>query len=160
MVYFTGEKEWIQVSIKEVQVNIKTGLSGNIVFTIELDPGVDSFLNYNEEVHLDGLSTKRPVLKLLLDNDGLSGDQFLPLDGDLTIGHVKEEARPFDPEFQYQIGSSKNHGSGTGFVKAVLKTGNHAARVRSMSPADIQYAAQHLDAGLMHLMKYTFPEKG
>ena len=59
--------------------------------------------------------------------------------------------------FRYQISSAKGHGSGTGFVKAVLKSGSREARMRGMSDEDVAFAVEHLDAGLMRLMQYRLP---
>jgi hypothetical protein len=56
--------------------------------------------------------------------------------------------------FSYQINSAKSHGSGTGYVKAIFKTGDHAARVKSLTLDDVAYAGHHLDANLMQVFHY------
>lgn len=59
--------------------------------------------------------------------------------------------------FRYQVKSSKGHGSGAGLVKAVLKSGDLEARLRSMSDEDIAFAVEHLDDELMRLFHYSLP---
>lgn len=60
-------------------------------------------------------------------------------------------------KFTFQTASSKNHGSGTTFLKVVEKTGNAALRVAKMSRADLLYAQEHLDANLMRIFQYAYP---
>lgn len=59
--------------------------------------------------------------------------------------------------FTYQIDSAKKHGSHTNFVKAVLKSGDVYARLKSFTADDLEYAAKHLDADLMSAMHYSIP---
>ena len=58
---------------------------------------------------------------------------------------------------QYQLKTSKAHGSGTDFVKALIKTANAAARSNNLTTADLKYASQHLDSQLMELFQYHVP---
>jgi len=58
---------------------------------------------------------------------------------------------------QYQLKTSKAHGSGTDFVKAVAKTANAESRLHNMTQADKEFAQQHLDPDLMELFHYRGP---
>jgi hypothetical protein len=59
--------------------------------------------------------------------------------------------------FNYKLATSKSHGSGTDFVKAVIKTGDAVGRTKNMTAADLEYARQHLDKGLMSRLHYGLP---
>jgi hypothetical protein len=59
--------------------------------------------------------------------------------------------------FSYRLQTSKSHGSGTDFVKAVVKTGDAVGRTNNMTTADLEYARQHLDEGLMSRLRYRIP---
>lgn len=58
-----------------------------------------------------------------------------------------------DP-ISYQTKSSKSHGSGTDFLKAIFKSGNRTLRERHMTAEDKKYASIHFDNELMQLMNY------
>lgn len=60
-------------------------------------------------------------------------------------------------EFSYQTKSSKSHGSGTTFLKAIVKTGDVQNRVKRMSLDDLQFAAAHLDKELLDVFQYKLP---
>lgn len=64
---------------------------------------------------------------------------------------------PLAPKFVWQTRSSKNHGSGTNFVKAIWKTADRVGRVKSMTPADLDYARRYLDEHLLELFHYHLP---
>ena len=57
----------------------------------------------------------------------------------------------------YQVKSSKAHGSGTDYTKAIIKTADTKARPNNMTAADLAFAQQHLDPELMELFHYHFP---
>jgi len=57
----------------------------------------------------------------------------------------------------YQVSSSKLHGSGTDYTKAIIKTADTKARPNNMTAADLAFAEQHLDSELMELFHYHFP---
>jgi hypothetical protein len=59
--------------------------------------------------------------------------------------------------FSYKLKTSKSHGSGTDFVKAVVKTGDTIGRTKNMTAADLEYVRQHLDDGLMKMLRYRLP---
>lgn len=59
--------------------------------------------------------------------------------------------------YSLQTQSAKGHGSGTGFLKAIFKTGNATARTNQMTADDIQFAAENLDAELMKTFLYSIP---
>jgi hypothetical protein len=59
--------------------------------------------------------------------------------------------------FRFQLRTSKSHGSGTDFVKAVVKTGDAVGRTNSMTAADLEYARQHLGEELMSRFRYHVP---
>jgi hypothetical protein len=58
---------------------------------------------------------------------------------------------------QYQLKSSKSHGSGTDYIKALVKTADRAARSNNMTGGDLEFAAKHLDARLMKSFNYKKP---
>jgi len=58
---------------------------------------------------------------------------------------------------QYQLQSSKAHGSGTDYIKALIKTANAKARPNNMTEADLDYAQHNLDVRLMELFEYRHP---
>ena len=60
----------------------------------------------------------------------------------------------------YQVKSSKKHGSGSGFVKVLMKTSDAAHRLQNMTQADLEYATEHLDPFLMQTFNYRSPIDG
>jgi hypothetical protein len=58
---------------------------------------------------------------------------------------------------QYQLNTSKAHGSGTNYVKALVKTANAVARSKNMTNADLTYAEAHVDRHLMEIFQYNSP---
>jgi hypothetical protein len=54
-----------------------------------------------------------------------------------------------------ETGTSKNHGSGADFVKAVIKTGDLGMRLKHLTQPDLHYATEHLDAELMQAFRYN-----
>jgi hypothetical protein len=57
----------------------------------------------------------------------------------------------------YQLKTSKPHGSGTDFMKALIKTADAKARPHNMTVADLDFAREHLDTELMELFQYNVP---
>lgn len=60
---------------------------------------------------------------------------------------------------QYQLKSSKAHGSGTDYIKALGKTANSKLRSNNMTKQDLEYAYQHLEHRLMRTFHYHVPRK-
>jgi hypothetical protein len=60
--------------------------------------------------------------------------------------------------FKTETGSAKSHGSHTTFLKAIIKSGNVAARTVGLTRQDLDYAAQHLDVHLMNTFHYHVPD--
>lgn len=58
---------------------------------------------------------------------------------------------------QYQLATSKAHGSGTDYIAALVKTADADARPRNMTAVDLEYASNHLDERLMHAFHYVLP---
>jgi hypothetical protein len=58
---------------------------------------------------------------------------------------------------KYQLKSSKDHGSGTDYVKALIKTADAKSRPNNMTMDDLAYAYKHLDQRLMKTFHYHFP---
>lgn len=58
---------------------------------------------------------------------------------------------------RYQVASSKTHGSGTDYIKALIKTADAKGRPYNMTAADMEYATKHLDARLMVTFNYNVP---
>lgn len=81
-IYLSGEKEWIEVKNRTVDIrtDIITGIddpntgeeTGEIVFHLYLPPEVPAIRPYNEAVLQSGLATSHPVARFLFDNEGLS----------------------------------------------------------------------------------------
>jgi hypothetical protein len=57
-------------------------------------------------------------------------------------------------DIAHEIAPSKSHGSGTDFLKAILKSGNRTLRERALTDEDMAYAAIHLDHQLLDVMNY------
>lgn len=60
---------------------------------------------------------------------------------------------------RYQVNTAKSHGSGTNFVKAIVKTANKMARSQNMTQQDLEYAQRHLDRDMMELFRYRHPSE-
>ena len=58
---------------------------------------------------------------------------------------------------QYQLKSSKMHGSGTDYIKALVKTADANLRSNNMTREDLDYATKHLDPRLMNTFHYHIP---
>ena len=65
---------------------------------------------------------------------------------------------PNKERFRYKTDSAKKHGSGTTFIKALVKTANETRREQGLTLKDKIYAAQHLDPELMHAFQYRVIE--
>ena len=80
-VYLTGEEEWIEITDKQVEVK------NELVYTFTLQRDVPSILPYNEEVHQSGFDTEFPVVRFIMDNEGLDtlGDLDMSLDAGIEI---------------------------------------------------------------------------
>ena len=57
----------------------------------------------------------------------------------------------------YQLKTSKGHGSGTDYIKALVKTADAKVRANNMTIQDLDYASQHLDHRLMNTFRYLVP---
>ena len=60
---------------------------------------------------------------------------------------------------QYQLKSSKAHGSGTDYIKALGKTADANVRSNNMTIQDLDYADKHLDHRLMNTFHYHVPNQ-
>jgi hypothetical protein len=58
---------------------------------------------------------------------------------------------------QFQVKSSKSHGSGTDFIQAMIKTVDARLRLHNLTLQDREYAEQHLDPKLMKMFHYHGP---
>jgi hypothetical protein len=59
--------------------------------------------------------------------------------------------------YHYPTGKSKDHGSGTDYLKAMIKSGDPIARYHGYWLQDILYAAKHVDPDLMNVFQYQWP---
>lgn len=57
----------------------------------------------------------------------------------------------------YQVGSSKTHGSGSGFLHVLIKTANANHRLNNLTQADKEFAQEHFDPRIMDLFHYKGP---
>lgn len=64
---------------------------------------------------------------------------------------VKSEVA--DP-ITYRLETSKPHGSGTDYIKALTKTADGPKRQHNMTSEDLVFADTHLDSELMSLFHY------
>ena len=92
-IFLSGEKEWIEVSNKTVDIQ------NDLIYTLELSQEEDAVVPYNNDELEDGFNTELPVVKFVLDNEGLStlGDIDLNLAAD--IAEFDEETLYFPGEF-------------------------------------------------------------
>jgi hypothetical protein len=63
-----------------------------------------------------------------------------------------------NPDHYVQTSSSKSHGSGTDFTKAIIKTGDAKARLQMLTVEDLRFAAEYLDPELMSMFRYNTPQ--
>lgn len=63
------------------------------------------------------------------------------------------------PRLIFQLNTSKQHGSGTDFLKAISKTANAKVRLFNMTEEDFDFATKHLDSNLMTLFQYKHPHE-
>jgi hypothetical protein len=61
------------------------------------------------------------------------------------------------PDIVFQLHSSKQHGSGTDYIKAITKTADVNARSQNMTIHDFEFASIHLDPQLMKMFRYVHP---
>jgi hypothetical protein len=59
---------------------------------------------------------------------------------------------------QYQLKSSKSHGSGTDYIKALAKTADATVRSNNMTVQDLEYAYRNLDHRLIATFQYQLPK--
>lgn len=105
-IFLTGEKEWIPVEnrlvdiltdIRSVDNNGDEIIQDEIVFTLSLGPEIPAVVPYNEEIHQRGFKSRFPTAIFILDNEGLStlGNLDLNLKAGISV---------FDPEAEYLAG--------------------------------------------------------
>lgn len=58
---------------------------------------------------------------------------------------------------QYQVKTSKSHGSGTDYVKAMIKTADSTLRLHNLTHGDQEFVQQYLDARIMETFHYHGP---
>lgn len=90
-IFLTGEKEWFEVTNKKVEIQFGEELDpvtqtplasrSDVIFTLTLTPDDPPVVPYDSEVYLDCFDTAYPVVRFLMNNDGLqtSGDLDLNL---------------------------------------------------------------------------------
>lgn len=101
-VLYTGKKAWVTALTDEVTITTYAPWPvGFIEFKITLPPEAEPVVAYNPEVIADGLNTKHPVFRFMLDNEGL-----VPKDknGAIVTNNIKQSAVPFSPETSYNPG--------------------------------------------------------
>ena len=70
-VEFSGAEAWIPGNIIETEVETLSGTKGRYTFIVHLAPEAPSVVDYDDEVLLAGFSAKFPVVRFLLNNEGL-----------------------------------------------------------------------------------------
>ena len=79
-IYLSGEEDWIEIPVAEREIDINT----EVTFSFTLTNEDEAVVGYNDEVLKDGFDTKLPVIKFVLDNEGL--DTFRDVDLNVSAG--------------------------------------------------------------------------
>lgn len=108
-VQYTGEKGWVDAPVTGVVLSSGDEAGQlSIKWKIEIGPGLEPAVPYNPEVYPENYATKYPVLRFLLDNDGLAAAPFKKIDDSYdalnNISKIKAETLPFDKTKTYQSG--------------------------------------------------------
>ena len=77
------------------------------------------------------------------------------------LGWARHTAALFNDSapLRQQTSTSKDHGSQTDLVHALIKYGSGRGRLSNMTSADLQFARQTLDTELMRLFQYQLPKE-
>lgn len=90
-IFLTGEKEWFEITDKNVEIqfgeeldpetNTQLASRSDVIFTLNLSADDPPVVPYDLEVYLEGFTTQYPVVRFLMNNEGLqtSGDLDLNL---------------------------------------------------------------------------------
>jgi hypothetical protein len=87
-VYYTAEKEWLPLAISKLELQ-ESGEQLTVTIQLSLPAGTEAMVAYAEKAHQDGLQSSYPVLKFMLDADGLSADYLC---FDQVVLETEEEA--------------------------------------------------------------------
>ena len=79
-IYLSGEEDWIEIPVAEREIDINT----EVTFSFTLTNEDEAVVGYNDEVLQDGFDTTLPVIKFVLDNEGL--DTFRDVDLNMSAG--------------------------------------------------------------------------
>lgn len=60
-------------------------------------------------------------------------------------------------DFHYQVNTAKDHGSGSGLIAAIAKTGDVKKRNTGFTTRDLTYIREELDRELMEQLAYMYP---
>ena len=72
-IYGTGEKGWMELAVRAyVRPAAGAAPPDLLDYQVVLDPADGPLVRYDESTHTAGFDTEHPVLKFVLDNDGLS----------------------------------------------------------------------------------------
>lgn len=88
-IFLTGEKDWFEVKDKTVEVQFGEEVDpdtgdvlasrSDVVFQLELLPDDPAVVPYDPKVYSEGFSTRYPVIRFLMDNEGLETNGDLDL---------------------------------------------------------------------------------
>ncbi|GAX26244.1 hypothetical protein FisN_16Lh072 [Fistulifera solaris] len=107
----------------------------------------DSLAHLWSDYHLQYMNADYPVLFIRYEDLVFQPKQVLT-EIALCVGATVREP------LRYQINTSKNHGSGTNWIRAITKTNSAELRKHNLTADDITYLHQHLDSTLMDLFQY------
>lgn len=72
--YYTGPEGWVRGLIDQVLISTHSGIT--ITIYVRLLQGAEPFVAYNPAIFTEGFKTQQPVLKLMMDPNGLCGSSF------------------------------------------------------------------------------------
>jgi hypothetical protein len=110
----------------------------------------DSLIHFYSDYYNEYLRADYPRLLVRFEDMLMNAPAVLARIAECT-GHT------LAPKFVWQTQSSKTHGSGTTFLEAIWKSSDRIGRVRSLTPADLQYAHRNFDEHLLELFHYHLP---
>ena len=134
-----GDREHFK-NLKDVfQVRVKFDQQSSFSFT--------SLAHLYSEWHQQYLTADYPVLFVRFEDLVFSPRTVLSEIADCLGAKLTEPLK-------FQVKTSKAHGSGTDFVRAIIKTANADLRLNNLTAADMEYVQEHLDPKLMALFHY------
>ncbi|MFK7971330.1 MAG: baseplate J/gp47 family protein [Bacteroidia bacterium] len=160
---YTGPEGWYEAADVQSQLSWPDGgNTPNLTVTINLEPGDDASMPYDEEVHLEMMATEWPVLKLELDPENyayeslqafkpiettievaVSGVEEVIVQNDLGLVDHNEPFLPFGP--QPVVGANCYFGSEEIFRKPLTNCDIHLHWADLPADLEAHYSLYHRD---------------